>query len=369
MSVSTDLNAAISKYTSAAEKLKRLPDKVKQQREPVAKQMDATQQELLDFLNQANSECLQLPNSMYLRMETKQKYLPVTPDELKTIIDTSFSLAKLEPYYDELLANWRPKKKRRGASAAATAEHPFIPVAEVVLLALKKQLQEDLCEYRHSVKVSKTKKRGYKAPEESIAIPEPVQQKAATLIQLELKLKELRDEATDIKRKYQEQKESVLPIIEQGLKPEERQEVEVKGSNGVVKTYVMTAVATKNKQAAPGKKRGSSSSGAQAGPKINAKQFVEALDDVCAAQERWRAVNFPEAKQQLWKTDADLQKDVYSFLCEHLKNLAEARAKELQAKRKEEQEAGPAEGGPGGAEDSAVSIKMRLKTRNEEDDL
>lgn len=353
----SDLTTAISKYTSAAEKLKRLPDKVKQQREPVLKEMEATQQQLLEFLKTAATECVQLPNSMYLRLETKQKFLPVTEEELKTIVESSVSLAKLEQYYDELLANWRPKKKRRGAPV----ETPTISVAEVLAAALKKQLQEDLCEYRNTVKVSKTKKRGFKPdPEQNIQIPEVVQQQAAALVQFEVKLKDLREEASDIKRKYEEQKDAVLPIIESGLKPEQRQEVEVKGSNGLVKTYVMTAVASKNKNAgAPRRSTGG------AGPKINAKQFCGALDDICLTQEKWKQVNFPESKQ-LWKTDTELQKDVASVLCHHLKVLCDARKKELQAKRETHEEEDHEGAEP---KTPAVSIKMRLKTRNDDDDL
>jgi len=357
-----DVDAALSRYTGAQLRLKRLTEKNREVKEQITTAMEAHAATLKKFLADSEVDCVPCltdaeNNPLYLRLETKQKYLPITEAEIKSIVETAITFDLLQPYYEELLATKEPPKKKRRGEAKGK---PVVSTAEVLAAAVQDQVLQELTAPTSVVKVSKTKKRGYKPDlDHPVAIPEDVKKMAHELMQHEATLKELREKAMDEKRRCEDIKEETLPIISQRMAPDQKHEVDVTDSRGQVKTYVMTATAVKGKDGGP-KSDAAAKVRAPPVPKLSSKTFCDSLPDICQGQQKWCTTSFEECKV-LWKSDQELQQEVQRVLVEQLKAIVETKRAESMGKKKEG-------GDGGGGHNEPVSIKMRMKSRGNDDE-
>jgi hypothetical protein len=361
-----DGERAIEVYSSAQMKLKRLAEMNKEKRDEVKEEMEKHKEVVKQFMETQKIECLpffvkdqQAP--LFVRLQKSTKYKSVTEADLKQLVDEVITAETLKTYQQQSIAeNKSASSRKRGAEAYEP------PVAAVLLNVVADGLLSKFSVVSQYVKITKAKARGFKMDPDNgpAALPPPILASVSEVHRCDTTLKDLRKKTIARKRKYEETKQKALPIIASYLKPNEKQEVDVRGLDGKVKTYEMTAVASKKHAdkvaVAAGKSVDAAGEAKNVGGngsafKVSARELEGELDasDAFYNVPAWK-VRFSE-----WNGLANLAQVKKQVLETLLKTFQHQVDIKKNAKKKKDVKQAV-------AEESPVTVKMRLKGRSSE---
>lgn len=364
-----DGERAIEVYSAAQLKLKRLAELNKEKREVVQEEMDKHKDLVKKYMTDQKVTCMPFyikdqQNPLFVRLKSTTKYQSVNEDDLKLLVDQVITVDSLKKYHDEVVQENAAKKRRRSAEAYDP------PVAAVLLNVVSDAMMSKFSVVSQGVQITKAKERNFKLDAE-VTLPPQVLASVSEFHRCDTTLKDLRKKTTARKRKYEETKQKALPVIASYLKPNEKQEVDVRGLDGKIKTYEMTAIASKKNlvKASPDKEDSVSesknvpASARSSQLKISVRELEGALDatDVFYKVPGWE-VRFNE-----WNglnNLAQVRKQVLETILSTLHREQEQKKANQDAKKKKKK----AQGKKLPDEDPPVIVKMRLKGRSEGSD-
>lgn len=337
------LDQAIAVYGNMQMKLKKLAETNRERREPIMAMMKQRGEMLQKFMEEQKLTCMAVnikdqKTPVYLRLQGKTKYLPVTEEVLKEVVEKTVTPANLQIYYKKLLPEEKPRQRKK-----------LPTVADVLVEAVTDELYDKLSVVSSQVKVSKTKERGFKCDLDHLPpLPDYVSAAVSELHQGEQGLKMLRQRTIGSKRKYEEIKNQVLPVLSEKLKSNETQEVDVHGLDGKLKTYVMSAVAVATKEDAKTEEKKGARKPSTI--KITVKAFEDAVENVADSIVEWQQPYHEAPADQ--NALVEVRKRMLEMLMRELKTMREKKHLEMTIKRAEK-----------AVSTHPVSIKMRLKGR------
>lgn len=361
-----DGKRAIEVYSSAQLKLKRLADVNKEQKERATKEADKEKHVVQNYMQAQKIDCMPFyvkgqSKPLFVRLKNSTKYKPVTEDDLKRLVEETVTSDSLKKYHQQLIEDHKTSRRR-----SAEAYEP--PVAAVLYNVVTDGLMTKFSVVSQNLQITNSKARGYKLDPEAPPPPPAILASVSEVHRCNTSLKELRRKTILRKRKYEETKQKALPIIASYLRPNETQEVDVRGLDGKIKTYEMSAVASKKTPAkvplvaaaARQSDLDPETKAAAASPlKISARELETELEanDTFFKVPAWK-VRFDE-----WNgltNLAQVKKQVLEALLSTFHHQQQQKMANLEAKKKKKKTAD--------TETPPVIVKMCLKGRSEGSD-